>query len=48
MLFLQMYALLLSIVLPIFTSVLIMSGRTSRAEEIRQTVFVPQNQRISA
>lgn len=48
MLFLQLYALLLSIVLPIFASVLVMAGRSSRAEEIRQTLYIPQNNRISA
>lgn len=48
MLFLQMYALLLSIVLPVFTSALVISSRNSCAEEIRQTILIPHRQRISA
>jgi len=48
MLFLQMYTLLLSIIFPIIASAFIISGRASHAEEIRQTLLVPQNHRISA
>ena len=48
MLFLQFYALLLSIILPIFASVLVMAGRVSRAEQLRQTVLIPRNPNLSA